>query len=88
MTRFSHTRTTLLSLLCVGGVVVAPLSAENEAANELTIQEWSRLVWESASSGDVDSLNAYFDAIPDARENKQNNNARDGLRCCAFLPGR
>ena len=76
MTRFRSTRTILLSLLYVGGVFVAPLAAADTEQAELTIQEWSRLVWESANSGDQRSLDAYLDAIPETRHNEQ----ADGLR--------
>jgi carboxyl-terminal processing protease len=76
MTRLSTTRTILLSMLCVGGVVVAPLGAADTEVAELTIQEWSKLVWESASRGDQQRLDAYFDAIPETRQNKQ----AEGLR--------
>ena len=76
MTRFSSTGTILLSLLCAGGVVVAPLGAADTDRPELTIQEWSKLVWESASRGDQAGLDAYLDAVPETRQNKQ----AEGLR--------
>ena len=76
MTRFSSTRTVLLSSLCIGGVVVAPLGAADTDRPELTIQEWSKLVWESASRGDRARLDAYLDAVPETRQNKQ----AEGLR--------
>ena len=81
MTRFSRTRTILFSLLCVGGAIVAPLGAADTERANLTIQEWSRLVWESASSGDQRQLDAYLDAIPETRENKQ----AEGLRAAIDL---
>ncbi len=76
MTRFSSTRTILLSLGCIGAVVVAPLGAADTVQPALTIQEWSKLVWESASNGDQQRLDAYLDAIPETSQNKQ----AEGLR--------
>ncbi|MCH7797309.1 MAG: S41 family peptidase [Planctomycetes bacterium] len=70
MKLLSRTRKVLLSVLCLGGVAIAAVGATgNERTSQLTIQEWSRLVWDSASRGDQKRLEAYFDAVPDGPEN-------------------
>ena len=62
MTLPSRTRNILLSILCLGGVAIATVGASDAERTDLTIQEWSRLVWDSASRGDQKRLEAYFDA--------------------------
>ncbi len=71
MTFLSRTRNVLLSILCLGWVAIAAVGATDAERTDLTIQEWSRLVWDSASRGDQKRLEAYFDAVPEARENKR-----------------
>ena len=77
MTRLTRTRTVLFSILCGVGALVALVGAtEDRRADDLTLQEWSRLVWESASRGDQGKLEAYFKSFPDTPED----NLAEGLR--------
>jgi len=70
MTRLTCTRTVLFSILCGGGALVAPVGAEAERAEQLTAQEWSRLVWESASRGEQGKLEAYLKSFPKTPQDK------------------
>ena len=71
MTRLTCTRTLLFSILCGAAALVAPVGAvEAERADQLTLQEWSRLVWESASRGEQGKLEAYLKSFPKTPEDK------------------
>ena len=72
MRLLSRTRNVFLSVLCLSGVAIAAVGATDaDRTDQLTIREWSRLVWESARHGDQQRFEAYLNAVPEARENER-----------------
>ena len=64
MTRFTTARSLAITLL-LGAAVALPVRA-GEVDPPLTLQEWSRLVWDSASRGDQGQLDDYLSELPGA----------------------
>ncbi|MCZ6445315.1 MAG: S41 family peptidase [Planctomycetota bacterium] len=86
-TQISLDSRVLIVAVCVWGACVCPLNAQDE---QLTIERWSELVWESASQGDRGALETYLKQIPERAENEDakrlrasldqhDRNLRDGL---------
>ena len=68
MTRSRPTRNLLLILfICVWGTVATQARADDQ---QLTLDQWARLVWDSASRGDLGALDTYLKRFPDAPGNE------------------
>ncbi len=77
MTRLSATRIVILVVvICLWGMVVSPARADEQP---LSIQEWSRLVWDSARRGDQNQLETYLQRIPVPLENQHARRLREDI---------
>ncbi len=76
MTLLKTTRFFLLVVLCICGVVTGPAHAEQQ---ELTLKQWSRAVWDSASKGDQGALETYLHQIPQPAATESSRRIRAAL---------